>query len=40
MIGTQSAVLPNILAMSCKARLAMLVLSYPMGRALAAPWRG
>jgi hypothetical protein len=31
---------PNVLAMSCKARLVILALNYRMGRALAAPWRG
>jgi transposase len=30
----------NVLAMSCKARLVMLASSYPLGRALPAPWRG
>ena len=31
---------PNVLAMSCKARLVDSALSYQPGRALAAPWRG
>jgi hypothetical protein len=31
---------PNVLRLSCKARLVMLVLSYPMGRALPAPNAG
>jgi hypothetical protein len=31
---------PNVLRLSCKARLVMLVLGYPMGRALAAPNAG
>jgi len=30
----------NVLAMSCKARLVISALNYPLGRALAAPWRG
>jgi hypothetical protein len=31
---------PNVLRLSCKARLVMLALSYPMGRALPAPNAG
>jgi hypothetical protein len=34
--GMQSRSWPNVLRFSCKARLVMLVLSYPPGRALAA----
>jgi hypothetical protein len=32
--------LPNVLRLSCKARLVMLALSYPTGRALPAPNAG
>ena len=31
---------PNVLARGCKARLVILARSYPLGHALAAPWRG
>jgi len=37
---SQPRVRPNVLRLSCKARLVILVLSYPPGRALAAPNAG
>jgi hypothetical protein len=42
MVGLErnSGRLANVLRLSCKARLVMVALSYPTGRALAAPNAG
>jgi hypothetical protein len=40
MVLDVASVPPNVLRLSCKARLVKLVLSYPSGRALPAPNAG